>query len=170
MNINTIGELAHTDYKKLVKVFKEQQAEYLRNASWGIDNSEVNEANYHKNNSISTTETLPRDTDDEDKLKEQLLLQTERVTRELREKNKYTNTIAVIYKDRNFNSYSAQEKLSNPTNDTKEIYKNVKFLKDNAFDIHESVMFTYNANNKKNIKLDYLQDIRDTIKDIYKHI
>lgn len=125
MNINTIGELAHTDYKKLVKVFKEQQAEYLRNASWGIDNSEVNEANYHKNNSISTTETLPRDTDDEDKLKEQLLLQTERVTRELREKNKYTNTIAVIYKDRNFNSYSAQEKLSNPTNDTKEIYKKV---------------------------------------------
>lgn len=125
MNINTVGELAHTDYKKLVKVFKEQQAEYLKNASWGIDNSEVNEANYHKNNSISTTETLPRDTDDEDKLKEQLLLQTERVTRELREKNKYTNTIAVIYKDRNFNSYSAQEKLSNPTNDTKEIYKKV---------------------------------------------
>ena len=125
MNINTVGELAHTDYKKLVKVFKEQQADYLRNASWGIDNSEVNEANYHKNNSISTTETLPRDSDDEDKLKEYLLLQTERVTRELREKNKYTNTVAVIYKDRNFNSYSAQEKLSNPTNDTKEIYKKV---------------------------------------------
>lgn len=54
--------------------------------------------------------------------------------------------------------------------DTKEVYKNIKFLKDNAFDIPESVMFTYNANNKKNIKLDYLQDIRDTIKDIYKHI
>ena len=125
MNINTIGELAHTDYKKLVKVFKEQQADYLRNASWGIDNSEVNEANYHKNNSISTTETLPHDSADEDKLKEYLLLQTERVTRELREKNKYTNTVAVIYKDRNFNSYSAQEKLSNPTNDTKEIYKKV---------------------------------------------
>lgn len=125
MNINTVEELAHTDYKKLVKVFKEQQAEYLRNASWGIDNSEVNEANYHKNNSISTTETLPHDSSDEDKLKEYLLLQTERVTRELREKNKYTNTVAVIYKDRNFNSYSAQEKLPNPTNDTKEIYKKV---------------------------------------------
>lgn len=125
MNINTVGELAHTDYKKLVKVFKEQQAEYLRNASWGIDDSEVNESNYHKNNSISTTQTLKRDTDNVDKLKEYLLLQTEKVTRELREKNKYTNTVAVIYKDRNFNSYSAQEKLSNPTNDTKEIYKKV---------------------------------------------
>ncbi len=54
--------------------------------------------------------------------------------------------------------------------DTKEIYKNVKFLKDNNFDIPESVIFTYNANNKKSIKLDYLQDIRDIIKDIYKHI
>ena len=54
--------------------------------------------------------------------------------------------------------------------DTKEVYKNVKFLKENEFDIPTSVMFTYKANNKKNIKLDYLQDIRDTIKDIYKHI
>lgn len=125
MNIHTIGELAHTDYKQLVKQFKEQQADYLRKSSWGIDNSEVNESNYHKNSSISTTETLPHDISDEEKLKEYLLLHTEKVTRELREKEKYACTVAVICKDRYFKTYTAQEKLSNPTNDTKEIYKRV---------------------------------------------
>ena len=124
MNINTIEQLAHTDYKKLEKIFK-KQAEYLKNASWGIDNSEVNEENYHKDNSISTTRTLKYDTDNTDKLKECLLEQTERVSRELREKKKYASTVAVIFKDKNFNSYSAQEKLDNPTDNTKEIYKKV---------------------------------------------
>ena len=124
MNIHTIEELAHTPLSKLEKKFK-KQGQYLRDAAWGIDESEVNEANYHKNNSISTTETLPYDIVDEEKLKDYLLVQTERVTRELREKKKYTNTISVIFKDNNFLSYSAQEKISNPTDDTKIIYKKV---------------------------------------------
>ena len=132
MNINTIEQLAHTDYKKLEKIFK-KQAEYLKNASWGIDNSEVNEENYHKDNSISTTRTLKYDTDNTDKLKECLLEQTERVSRELREKKKYASTVAVIFKDKNFNAYSAQEKLDNPTDNTKEIYKKVINIFDKNF-------------------------------------
>ena len=132
MNINTIEQLAHTDYKKLEKIFK-KQAEYLKNASWGIDNSEVNEENYHKDNSISTTRTLKYDTDNTDKLKECLLEQTERVSRELREKKKYASTVAVIFKNKNFNSYSAQEKLDNPTDNTKEIYKKVINIFDKNF-------------------------------------
>lgn len=132
MNINTIEQLAHTDYKKLEKIFK-KQAEYLKNASWGIDNSEVNEDNYHKDNSISTTRTLKYDTDNTDKLKECLLEQTERVSRELREKKKYASTVAVIFKNKNFNSYSAQEKLDNPTDNTKEIYKKVINIFDKNF-------------------------------------
>ena len=124
MNIYTVEQLAHTSEKKLEKVFK-KQAEYLHNAAWGIDYSEVNQDNYHKNNSISTTETLPFDTTDEDKLKEYLLLHTEKVTRELRDINKFANTIAVIFKNKEFVSYSAQEKMSNPTDDTRQIYKKV---------------------------------------------
>ena len=124
MNIYTVEDLAHTPEKKLEKVFK-KQAEYLHNAAWGIDYSEVNQDNYRKNNSISTTETLPFDTTDEDKLKEYLLLHTEKVTRELRDINKFANTIAVIFKNKEFVTYSAQEKVSNPTDDTRKIYKKV---------------------------------------------
>ncbi len=124
MNIYTVEELAHVPQKKLEKQFK-SQAKYLHNISWGIDDSEVNEKNYHKNNSISTTETLPYDICDEEKLKNYLLLQTERVSRELREKNKYAVVVCVIFKTSHFVSYSAQEKLTNPTNNTKKIYKKV---------------------------------------------
>ena len=124
MNIFTVEQLAHTSEKKLDKVFK-KQATYLKNAAWGIDYSEVNEENYHKNTSISTTETLPFDTTDEEKLKEYLLVHTEKVTRELRDINKFANTVAVIFKNNSFVSYTAQEKVSNPTDDTRQIYKKV---------------------------------------------
>ena len=66
-------------------------------------------------------------------MKECLLEQTERVSRELREKKKYASTVAVIFKDKNFNSYSAQEKLDNPTDNTKEIYKKVINIFDKNF-------------------------------------
>ncbi len=132
INVHTVEELAHTNIKKLEKIFK-KQAKYLKNASWGIDDSEVSEANYHRSISISTTETFPHDIDDEEKLKNYLLVQTEKVTRALREKNKYANIVAVIYKDKNFNSYSAQEKLKNPTNETKIIYNKVIEILDKSF-------------------------------------
>lgn len=132
MNIHTVEQLAHTPQSKLEKVFK-KQAQYLKNASWGIDDSEVSEKNYQKNNSISTTETLPYDIDDAEKLKEKLLEQTERVARELREKNKFAKTIAVIYKNKDFISSTVQEKLDNPTSDTKIIYRKVLEIFDKSF-------------------------------------
>lgn len=54
--------------------------------------------------------------------------------------------------------------------ETNEIYQRVDFLKRNRFDIPEIVEFTYIANKKKNAKIDYHKDVRDIIKDIYKHI
>ena len=57
--------------------------------------------------------------------------------------------------------------LSGPTN---EVYIRVDFLKRNKFEIPEIVEFTYLAKKKKNVKIDYHKDVRDIIKDIYKHI
>lgn len=53
---------------------------------------------------------------------------------------------------------------------TKEVYKKYKLLEDNNFILPNSVKFISKVNDQKNIKLDYLQDIRDIIKDIYKHV
>ena len=53
---------------------------------------------------------------------------------------------------------------------TKEIFQRVDLLKRNKIDIPEIVEFTYLAKKTKNVKIDYHQDIRDIIKDIYKHV
>ncbi len=131
MKIYTIKDLAHADSKMLQQKLK-SQGKFLQEAAWGIDNSKVETTN-SKNKSISTTETLPFDLDDEEKIKEIIFRQTLEVTHELRSKKLYTKTVAVIYKNKDFISYSAQTKLPNPTDDTKEIYKKILEVFDKSF-------------------------------------
>lgn len=56
------------------------------------------------------------------------------------------------------------------TGPTKEVYLRVDFLKRNKFEIPDIVEFTYIAKKKKEVKIDFHKDVRDIIKDIYKHI
>lgn len=53
---------------------------------------------------------------------------------------------------------------------TKEVFEDVELLKENKISIPEIVNFTYEVKLKKSVKLDYHQNIRDIIKDIYKHV
>lgn len=121
LNIYTIEDLAHADNRLLERYFK-SQAKYLKEASWGMDNSKVEERSA-KRDSISTTETLSHDYTDEEKLKEVLFRQTEEVARQLRQQGQFATTVAVIFKNSQFSNYSAQAKLKIPTNNTKDIYK-----------------------------------------------
>lgn len=124
LNIKKVKDLAESPDTLLYKHFKNQST-YLKEAANGIDTSKV-EAHSSKNESISISETLPYDYDDEEKLKEVLFRQTEEVARELRYKKQYTKTVAVIFKNNRFISYSAQMGLFNATDKTEEIYKTAK--------------------------------------------
>ena len=53
---------------------------------------------------------------------------------------------------------------------SKEVYENVKFMREHNFEIPDIVMFTSIAKQEKNVKIDFHRDIRDLIKDIYKHV
>lgn len=53
---------------------------------------------------------------------------------------------------------------------TKEVFQRVDFLKRNGIKIPDIVSFTYLAKKNKDVKIDYHSDIRDIIKDIYKHV
>ena len=44
------------------------------------------------------------------------------------------------------------------------------YIKRNGYKVPEIVQFTYKAIKKKKVKIDYHKDIRDIIKDIYKHV
>ena len=131
LSVYTIGDLAKKDLKFLERHFK-SQGKYLYNASRGIDEDKV-EIKTSKNQSISVTETLPFNTDDSDRLKEILFRQTEEITRELRSKKLFTKTVAVIFKNSNFTTYSAQTTLDKPTNNTKEILKKIYEVFDNNY-------------------------------------
>ena len=120
LNIYTVEDLAKTDIKVLKKHFK-GQAEYLKNASYGIDESRLEEKKT-KSKSISVSETLVYDCTNEDKLEELLFAFVEKTTRTLRSKKQYAKTIAVIFKNNKFETYSAQEKLERPSNNITEIY------------------------------------------------
>lgn len=56
------------------------------------------------------------------------------------------------------------------TGPTEEVYLRVDYLSRNKFSIPDIVKFTYLAKKKKQVKIDYHKDIRDIIKDIYKHV
>lgn len=56
------------------------------------------------------------------------------------------------------------------TGATKEVYKKIEYLMRNKFEIPDIVLFTSKAVNEKKVHIDYHRDIRDLIKDIYKHV
>lgn len=131
IGIHTIGELANTDISLLKKHFK-NQAQFLKDSANGIDYSKV-ERPISKTESISTTETLVRDVSEKSELTQILFRQTDDVARQLRERGKYCNVVAIIYKNSNFESYSKQIKLERATNNTAEIYKVVLHLLESSF-------------------------------------
>ena len=53
---------------------------------------------------------------------------------------------------------------------TKDFYTDIDFLNENKITIPQIVQFTYLAKKTKKVKIDYHNDIRDIIKDIYKHV
>ena len=53
---------------------------------------------------------------------------------------------------------------------TEEVLQRVDFLKRNGIKIPEKVEWTYIAKKEKKVKIDYHKDVRDMIKDIYKHV
>lgn len=130
LNINTIADLANAKRELLYPYFKNQTNRIIEIAN-GIDNDEVVSEESDRV-SISTTTTLIYDYDDIEEINKVLKNISNKISKELREKNKYCYTIAVITKDMYFKSKTHQTKLKNCTNDEKVIYETViKLFKDN---------------------------------------
>ena len=124
MGINTIGDLAKYDINILKRRFKSMGIMMHEYAN-GIDFSEV-APRTSSNKSISTTETLPNDIDNIVDLRKILEKQANKVGRQIRKQKLYATTIAVIFKTKDFVSYSHQMKLPNPTSADNEIYNYAK--------------------------------------------
>ena len=90
--------------------------------------------------------------------------------------DKYNKTIIfisdnsdILYKNTDYILIYKNNKLIKQ-GETKKVFEDVEFLKKNKINIPEIVDFTYLVKTKYNVKIDYHRDIRDIIKDIYKHV
>lgn len=126
LNINTIGDLANSDYNKLYKYFKNQTSKLINSAK-GIDDSIIS---IKKTDSecISNSTTTSYNLNSLEDIYKFLYPLVENVSMTLRKNNKYTSLIGVILKDKNFKTYSHQRRLKNPTSNTDEIYNIAKEL------------------------------------------
>lgn len=91
-------------------------------------------------------------------------------------KDRYHKTIIIASHDSNL-LYTFTEMmffLKNNTilkkGKTSELYQNVNFLTRYHYEIPDIVLFTYKVQTSKNIRLEYHKDIRDLIKDVYRHV
>lgn len=123
LKINTIKDLANTSEDKLRPYFKNQTKNLIERAN-GIDDTIVLKE-LPKNKSISNSKTFVNDTNNINFLKRVLLEQTIEVGKQLREQNQLTTNVGVIFRSSDFNTYSHQRKLDNPTDVDQVIYKEV---------------------------------------------
>lgn len=131
IGIHTIGDLAKTDEKTLVKEFNK-----YGNTIWNYANGISDDLSTYtedKNKSLSTSETFSTDIGEKKKLLQILYKQVDILGKDLRKQKLYTNTIAITYKTADFISYSKQMTLSTVTNSTEEISKYITNLLDQSW-------------------------------------
>ena len=126
LGINTIGDLAGSNYEYLYKYFKNQTNKII-NCARGIDDSII-VSKKDEAECISNSTTTSYNLNSLEDIYKFLYPLVENVSSSLRKKNKYTSLIGVILKDKYFKTYSHQRRLKNPTSNTDEIFKIAKEL------------------------------------------
>ena len=178
IGIITIGELANANPIILKKYFKNRVDDLIKSAN-GIDNSKV-EVHYGFNKCISVSRTLEKDTSDIRKLKKILLDMSDQVGLRARRYKLFAKTVTITYKTGSFKSYSHGMTLTNPINNTLDIYNSIlilfdKIKKEEKFrsigirlgDLDTRKVEQVSLFNNKNG--DYIQNLLDNINSKYKN-
>ena len=126
MGIKTIGDLAKSDEKLLIKNFG-KYGKMIWEYSNGIDNEEVNYIK-EKPKNIGNSITLPYDYNNIEKIEEVLLALVEQVSYRLRNQEMFANVVNLQIKTNEFKVFSHQRKLDFATDSTKIIGKEAKKL------------------------------------------
>ena len=79
-----------------------------------------------------------------------------------------SSDVNVLFKYSDYSILSGKSLIQFDTTD--EIYTNVPYLIKHSFEVPTLSYITYKAKEEKNVRLFYSKDVRDIIKDIYKHV
>lgn len=124
LNINTIGELANFDIGILESIFK-SHGKVIYNYANGIEESSVRKYNYINVKGIGNSTTIAWDVTSKEEALKIILSLTESVCIRLRNNKSLCKVISISIKGFNFERYIHQRTLSNYTDCTEEIYKEI---------------------------------------------
>ncbi|EHI99016.1 DNA-directed DNA polymerase [Clostridium sp. DL-VIII] len=125
LNINTIGELAHSDVNLLINKLH-SHGKLIYEYANGIDNSEIRESNYLEVKGIGNSTTISYDVETMEEAFKILLSLTESVAMRLRESNSLCGLVVVSVKTNQFAYYSHQKPLKSNTDSTNVIFEGIK--------------------------------------------
>lgn len=135
IGINTIGDAAN--YKNndlLIKTVGPAMTEYLKEKSYGIDNSPVVSESNDLSESISNSLTFDFDELDLKVIKDTLKMLTNSVSYRLEKDNLKAYTIGIQIKYNTFKMINRSRSLTTPLNDNVELYSVVNELFDEYYD------------------------------------
>lgn len=123
LGIQTIGQLACTDLKFLIRHFKKSRGLMLHNYANGIDHSNVTNILLQAK-SVGNSTTLPHDVYNARDAHLVILSLCEMVAHRLRNQDLQGDVISVSFKNFGFQTQSCQKKIFRSTNHTQIIYDN----------------------------------------------
>jgi DNA polymerase-4 len=126
LGLRTVGELAHTPLDTLVRALGPALGEHLAALSWGRDPRHVQAPEAEK--SIGNEETFPRDIDDPDVIRRELLRLSEKVAARLRQQGYAGRTVVLKVRFADFRTITRSRTLTSHTDVGRDIYRTVREL------------------------------------------
>lgn len=121
LNIKTIGDLANADEEMIIRNLK-SQGKLLYEYANCIDDSKVENNRYTTRKGIGFSRTLQFDSDDKEHIYKYLKDFSIEISKKLKEKNVYANTLMVTIRNYNFKNSNHQRKYTNSFNLSDDIY------------------------------------------------
>jgi DNA polymerase-4 len=120
--INTIGDLAKTDPKRVCEILRNRTGEFLWVMAAGLDRTTVAHVeSVNDIKSIGNSNTMPRDLVNDDDVRAAFYMLGESVSERMRENGFEATTLKISVRDNELFSFERQMKLNRPTNLTAEM-------------------------------------------------
>jgi DNA polymerase-4 len=128
LGLRTVGDVANTPVDTLVRALGPSAGQHLADLSWGRDPRSVEVPEGEK--SIGNEETFPRDVDDPDVIRRELLRLSEKVASRLRAQGYAGRTVVIKVRFADFSTITRSRTLRSPTDVARDIYGTARDLYD----------------------------------------
>lgn len=131
LGITTVQQLQKVDPELLYKAFGNVESQFLKNLSFGIDNSQVQSIDHEREpKSIGHQHTLSKNTKDVQVIKNNLRRLSEMTAHRLRRNKMMGKTISIYIRDMDFKGYHQRHTLTRYTENGQKIFETAEMIYD----------------------------------------